>query len=56
MDQPTESGKLGTYTQDEAEAAIRELSGISNADRAILWQSMNKSWKEANNPWRRYLP
>lgn len=56
VDQPTESGKLGTYTQDEAEAAIRELSGISNADRAILWQSMNKSWKEANNPWRRYLP
>lgn len=56
VDQPTESGKFGTYTQDEATEAIGNLTGVSNRDRAILWKSVNKNWKDKNNPWARYLP
>ena len=56
VDQPTESGKFGTYTQDEAKEAIENLTGVSNRDRAILWKSVNKNWKDKNNPWARYLP
>ena len=56
VDKPTESGKMGTYTQEEATEAIRRITGISNRDRAILWQSVNKNWKPKNNPWGRYLP
>ena len=50
-DKPTESGKLGTFTQDEAEAAIAAMPGLTREQRAHLWQSMNKSWKAKNNPW-----
>lgn len=56
VDEPTESGKFGSYTQDEATEAIRNLTGVSNRDRAILWKSVNKNWKDKNNPWRRWLP
>lgn len=55
VDKPTESGNLGSYTQDEATEAIRRVPGISNRDRAILWKSVNKNWKDKNNPWRAYL-
>lgn len=51
-DQPTESGKLGTFTQAEATAAIAAMPGLTDAQRAYLWQSVNKSWKENKNPWR----
>ena len=52
VDQPTESGKLGSYTQDEAAAAVAALEGLTRNERAALWQSVNKSWKDKNNPWR----
>ena len=52
---PNDELKLGSYTQEEAEIAIRSITGISNRDRAILWQSMNKNWKVKNNPWGAYL-
>ena len=52
VDQPTESGKLGSYTQDEATAAIAAMPGLTREERALLWQSVNKSWKPKNNPWR----
>lgn len=51
VDQPTESGKYGSYTQAEAAEAIRNMPGLSNAERAYLWQSVNKSWKANKNPW-----
>lgn len=51
-DQPTENGKYGTFTQDEASAAIASIPGLTRAQRSYLWQSMNKSWKSKNNPWR----
>ena len=51
-DQPTENGKMGTFTQDEAEAAIAAIAGLTDKERAYLWQSTNKGWKEDNNPWR----
>ena len=52
VDQPSKNGNLGSYTQDEATAAIASLPGLSKAQRAALWQSMNKSWKAKNNPWK----
>ena len=51
VDQPTKSGKLGSYTQAEATAAIRAMPGLTNKERALLWQSVNKSWKASKNPW-----
>ena len=50
VDQPTESGKYGTYTQEEAVNAILQLKGLSREERAILYQSVNTNWK--NNPFR----
>ena len=52
VDKPTESGKYGTYTQDEAYEAISNLKGLSQEDKAILWQSVNENWKAKNNPFR----
>lgn len=40
----------GSVTQDEAERAIASMSGLSNAQRAVLWQLQNKSWKPGSNP------
>ena len=40
----------GTYKQSEVEAAIRAIPGLSNAQRAALWQIQNKSWKPNKNP------
>ena len=51
-DQPTENGKMGTFTQDEAEDAIAAIAGLTDKERAYLWQSTNKGWKEDKNPWR----
>lgn len=50
VDQPTESGKTGTYTQAEATAAIASIPGLTRIERAYLWQSVNKGWKTKNNP------
>ena len=49
-DKPTESGKYGTYTQDEAYEAIKNLKGLSRQEKAVLWQSVNLNWKAKNNP------
>lgn len=40
----------GSYKQEEVEAAIRSIPGLSNAQRAALWQIQNKSWKPTGNP------
>ena len=52
VDKPTESGKYGTYTQDEATNAIKRLKGLSQKEKAILWQSVNTKWKDKNNPFK----
>ena len=39
-------------SQDEAEAAIEMLSGLSDEARAYLWQSTNKGWKDGGNPFK----
>lgn len=50
-DRPTKSGTYGTYTQDEAEEAIKSLDNLTDEQRSYLWQSVNKNWNEKNNPW-----
>ena len=40
----------GTITQAEAAAGLRNISGLTNEERAELWQLQNKSWKTKNNP------
>jgi len=52
VDKPTDSGKYGTYTQDEAKEAINSIPGLTREEKAILWQSVNPQWKEKNNPFR----
>lgn len=52
VDEPTKSGKYGTYTQKEAYRAIMQLEDLSQKEKAILWQSVNTSWKSSNNPFR----
>lgn len=49
VDQPTESGKLGSYTNDEVEEAIGMLDGLTDAERSYLWTMQGKSDK--SNPW-----
>ena len=51
-DKPTENGKYGTFTQEEAENAISELDGLTDAQRAYLWQNTNEGWNEKKNPWK----
>ena len=51
-DQPTESGKYGSFTQAKAAAAVAAMPGLTNEERAYLWQSVNKSWKPDKNPWK----
>lgn len=55
-DQPNKNGKLGTYTNDEIATAIKMTSGLTNKERAILWQNLTGSSSTKNNPWRSYLP
>ena len=50
-DQPEGEQGHGSVTQDETEAAILALVGLSDAERAYLWQSQNKNWKAESNPW-----
>lgn len=52
IDRPTESGKYGTYTQEEAYETIKNLTGLSRQEKAILWQSVNVKWSAKNNPFR----
>lgn len=39
-----------SVTQDLAEEAIRNVPGLDNRERAVLWQLQNKSWKWNKNP------
>ena len=50
FDTPTNSGKYGTYTQEETYNAIKSIKGLSRRQKAILWQSVNTNWKSSNNP------
>lgn len=50
VDQPSESGKLGSYTGDEVEAAIDMLTGLDDEARAYLWEAAGKS--EKSNPYK----
>ncbi len=50
-----DTDKNGTTKQEEATKAVEMLTGLSDAERAYLWQSTNGGWKTDNNPWREYL-
>nr|DAR18681.1 MAG TPA: hypothetical protein [Bacteriophage sp.] len=39
-----------SVTQKEAQNMISSISGLSQQQRAVLWQLQNKSWKSENNP------
>ena len=43
-------GEGNSVTQGLAEEAIQNVSGLSNRERAVLWQIQNKSWKWNKNP------
>lgn len=49
-DRPTDSGKYGSYTQEEAEAALRAISSLNDNERGYLWQTTKSNWSEKNNP------
>ena len=40
----------GSVNQEEATRAIRGIPGLTNEQKAILWQMQNKSWKSKSNP------
>lgn len=40
----------GSLKQSEVAAAINTISGLSQTQKAYLWQSQNKSWKPNKNP------
>ena len=48
-DKPTESGKMGTYTNDEVAEAIHMVPGLTDEERSYLWTAQGKSDK--SNPW-----
>lgn len=50
VDQPSESGKLGSYTGDEVQSAIDMLTGLDDEARAYLWEAAGKS--EKSNPYK----
>ncbi len=39
-----------TPTQDEAAQAINSMLGLSNDQKAVLWQLQSKGWSARNNP------
>ncbi len=39
-------------SQAEAEAALNRMSGLTEKQKAYLWQSTNSSWKAENNPFK----
>lgn len=40
----------GSYKQSEVTAAINSLSGLTDDQKAYLWQAQNKQWKASSNP------
>ena len=63
FEQPNDSGNLGTYTQEEYEAALDSLStsslilpgdtrvNLTNDQKAVLWQLLTGSSSAKNNPY-----
>lgn len=50
-DKPSKSGKYGgNPTNDEVEAAIGMVGGLSDRARSYLWEAQGKS--EKSNPWK----
>lgn len=45
-----EIDKNGSVSQDEAARAIGFMPGLTDEERAVLWQLQNKSWKPGKNP------
>ena len=47
----SDAGKRnGSIDQGEAENGIRNMEGLTDRQRAALWQLQNKQWKPYNNP------
>ena len=40
----------GSVNQDEAARAIGSMPGLTDEERAMLWQMQNKGWKPDKNP------
>lgn len=49
-DKPNENGNLGTITNEEREAAIRSMAGLTDRERSVLWKLAGG--KEKSDPWR----
>ena len=61
-DEPNKNGNLGTYTQDEVEAALDSLGsgvlfpgskGLTNDQKAAMWQIITGSSSTKNNPYNK---
>lgn len=50
VDEPTKSGKFGSYTNDEVQMAIDMLTDLDDEARAYLWEAQGKS--ESSNPYK----
>ena len=44
-------GYEGKVNQEVVKDAIDHVAGLSNTERAVLWQLANKSWSAKNNPY-----
>lgn len=42
-----------SVSQDEAKKALKAMDGLTNEEKAALWQIQNKTWKPENNPFDR---
>lgn len=45
--------KNGSYTQKEVEKALKSMNSLTNKQKAILWQIVDKRWKAENNPFNK---
>ena len=41
----------GSVSAEEAKATLDKMNDVTLAEKAILWQMQNKSWKPAKNPY-----
>lgn len=41
----------GKANQDNVKSAIDRVAGLTNEERAVLWQVANKAWKSTKNPY-----
>ena len=42
-----------SVSQSEAKQALKAMTGLTDEQRAVLWQMQNKSWNPRNNPFDR---